>query len=333
MAEDEYSLDYISEVMGKSYGRVADNLLNTGKAASTKTRKEHRNELLTPEDSSAAVELTDQADTVRKASSVLTDATGAQGAYDSYSKYSAVTQQGMTKKMQALGMLDDAREDVDIQMHVAEFVDPITGEKVNAKNMDYVSDKAYQGIIDKRVNESARNLDWEADYADYEIERAETQRIAKEGNGLGGKGFWGGEFWNPNQQASKKIMEKHWTDNEAMGWAWKKGKIETDRVITDMNKIYQTTSTAAQQQIRDTAANERDVRRQQALGSTEAYNSQQAASQDIANTNNAQIVDAQDDIKRSLNQDKQNLASQTSDGSTKEPQTVLKDVVASGRPT
>lgn len=75
------------------------------------------------------------------------------------------------------------------------------------------------------------------------------------------------------------------------------------------------------------------MRQKQALDSTDAYNAQQTASQDIANKNNADIAKSQTDIKNSINQDKQNLASQSSVDSNTKPKTVINDAVANDRPT
>ncbi len=311
----DYSTEYISEVMAQSYDRMQNEMMAKATGTTDKGQQDNPNEILTPTESSAAQELTEQAGQVEEASGLINDAMDYGGQYDSYSKYSAMTQKGMSDKMKALGMLDDAREDVDIQMHVAEFVDPITGETVNANNQDYVTDEAYQNSLDNMVHSGSTNVQWESSYAKYNNLNDDPDRAG-----------------NANKY-NEAIYSEFFVDPEAMQYANDNDMIDTDRVIQDMNDIYTKSSASTAEYLRESATAERDMRQKQALDSTDAYNAQQTASQDIANKNNADIAKSQTDIKNSINQDKQNLASQSSVDSNTKPKTVINDAVANDRPT
>jgi hypothetical protein len=314
----EYSTDYISGVMAQSYDRMQKQGMAQAESKGAAHAQNNKGELLTPAESSAATELTEQAATVTEAGAVIDDALATGGEYDSYAKMSAMTQKGMKDKMKALGMLDDARDDVDIQMHVAEYVDPVTGETVNANNLEYATSDAYLDAQSSLASQGSTNHEWEQAYTSYS-----TQEQARAG----------GQSTDAKLTASQDaLFDEYFVDSDAMKWAAKEGTIDTARVVSDMNSMYESTKQGTSDMINSSLDAEREMRVKQANDSTDSYNAQQTASQDIANKNNADIAASQTDLKNSINQDKQNLASQSSSMGTGSSQTKIQDTVADTRP-
>ena len=338
--------EYLNNVMAAGYRRMSADQRHLTETAVAQTRQENPNEQNLPEgDSSATTELVEQADQVEEAGAVLEAGLAvAEGEYDSYSKYSAVTQKSMADKMKALGMLDDAREDVDIQMHVGTFKDPITGERVNAKNQDYVSDGAFRGAQDALVRGATTRSDWENDYAAWQNSkpREQAKYDAYQANPFG----YTLEDYNADRDDSeqRRIYDNYFSDGQAMmdkaGNQYQDDfggeEIEdrwADGVIGDMNDLYERNKLSQADTMHQGLSDERTARQKMALDATNAYNLQQTESQELANKNNAEIADSQTDIKNSLAQDKQNLAASSSMGSKPNRKTVIRDTVASERPT
>ena len=81
---------------------------------------------------SAAEGLAEQAGLIEDAKETLSRIE-TNGLYDSKASYAAAVERGIRDKMKAMNMLDDAAEANTYDPNVAEFVDPATGEIVNAK--------------------------------------------------------------------------------------------------------------------------------------------------------------------------------------------------------
>ena len=318
---EEFSTDYIAEVMASSRSRMQQSQMAQMNATMAEYGRENKSELFTPEDSSAAVELGQQAVKVAEAGSLVEEALAAGQEYDSYSKSSAATQAGMQKKMKALGMLDDARQDVDIQSHVAEYVDPLTGETVGANNLEYATTSAYAGARQQAQERAGVDQRWE-----------ELHTAATGGRGMGSANFNIQQETEAGKSALDAIYQEYFTDTDAMNYGRDNYELDEYRALTEMNDIYNSTKSSAYQFTGEQLDAERQMRIDQAQGSTDAYNMQQQQSQLIADKNNAEIVANQDDLKKSIRKDQQNLASQSASTRTPAGQTKLKDTVAFNRP-
>lgn len=315
----EYSTDYIAEIMAQSRSRMQQTGIARIDETLAKYGHENKSELSTPEESSAAAELVQQASQVSKAGSLVDEALAAGREYDSFSQYSAATQRGMQKKMRALGMLDDAREDVNIQQHVAEYVDPLTGETVGANNLEYASSAAYARAKTQAKAEAGTDSRWEELYS----QAAGPSGVAN---------FNLRQKTEEGKAALDAIYQEYFTDTDAINYGRDNYELDEFRAIKEMNDVYRSTKGTAYNYTGETIDTERQMRIDQAQGATDAYNAQQAQTQSIADKNNADIVASQDELKRSIREDQQNLASQSSMMNTSAGKTKLKDTVAMQRP-
>lgn len=125
------SKEGIKEALQNYYTKIQDTALEGFSSLEAGWTKAHEGRVI-ENGMSAAEGLAEQAGLIEDAKETLSRIK-TNGLYDSKASYAAAVERGIRNKMKAMNMLDDAAEANTYDPNVAEFVDPATGEVVNAR--------------------------------------------------------------------------------------------------------------------------------------------------------------------------------------------------------
>ena len=250
---------------------------------------------------------TDVTEGMRRQSQLLTDAESVlgdietRGKYDSHASYAASVEKGIQEKMRAMNMLDQASEEVTYDPMVAEFVDPLTGETVDAKTYDMSSKSARRRKLQSDLWDANtfNSSDWEA------------MNIAQYGNHK-----WGdynretGQRDTLNTQAE---IEQAYTDlfgegGKRMKAAVDAGKVDFYSVYQNARNIVNEATHAGYDSALANIESEYQTRAQNAIETADAMNTQSSLAAQSPPSLRPRLKprDAQ-----SIQTDKQNLARQS----------------------
>ena len=223
------------------------------------------------------------------------------GVYDSEASFAAAQQQGIKKKMKALNMIDQAEEDVVYDPMVAEFIDPVTGERVSADSFDYNSDQA--------LRRSIKN-----DLVQSEIEY-ETYAFAKDARYIADKQA---KHQQPNQhngEVEKRFEKLFGESGEELYGNWRNGRFDMYEVTNSLTNINNASRKAGYDSVKGIAKTEYEARQDGSIANADAYNTAQQYAQEKGNDQSNKAADAKAGLRQSITKDKQNLARRSA-GST-----------------
>ena len=231
------------------------------------------------------------------------------GKYDSQASYAASISRGIDKKMRSMGMLDDVRsaaDNVGTPM-TADYIDPVTGEKVTVGDPQSHDDKqitrdAYDEVAYEANDAFMEGTEYlnrgSAKYWNKKTERRETN------NAMGKRQRYDhvtfdpkDAFWEEAYGENAKDMQQSYND----------GKLDLHELTREMSRAVGAEQRRGNATLRNTMGAERDLRQANAVESAKIYNDQEAQAQGKKDALAGEAAKAQQDIKRSILQDKQTL--------------------------
>jgi len=299
MAEEPIKFE--QQALSDLYGRIQQESMGRwGDIIKTTTGRHADLESYTPEGTVA--------DTLGEQAAGLTAADEALASFSlsrkgaSRGEQAANIERGIQSKLKAMGMLDDAiaADDGIEAVMTPDYVDPVTGERVNADSLDQVSSNAMnrfqRDAIDSR---NAGNLG-----ADL----------------LGGLSYVDGEEWNiSGHSGTHKVLtasDSFWGD--AFGEAGADMKKSHEDGILDLQSVY--TQIAGlnrnlERQGKETATqalnDERKLRQENALATAESFKTSESLAQTKKSDLAAAAMQSKSDLNKSITKDKQTLARQS----------------------
>ena len=241
----------------------------------------------------AESELTKQAGSLQAANREL-EAIEMGGQYDSQASYSAAVEKGIQTKMKAMNMLDQAGE-YDVTPMTAAYVDPVTGETVqSADAADFTSSAAFNRAADAQLA-AGRDSKWEA--LSYGNRADRENKGTREDRGVT-KDWYLQTF---GEETGQEIYDRN--------------KIDAQSVQKEMQKVVYQSREAGEAMARQQLEDEYEMRMSAADAQAAAYNTQQSYSAEKAKGLANEAADAQQEIRSSIESDKQSLARQGSGGS------------------
>lgn len=208
--------------------------------------------------------------------------------YDSEASFAAAQERGIRKKMKALNMLDQASEEVVYDPMVAEFIDPVTGERVDSESFDYASDRALQNSMRNDIREAQRSAG-----IDDDIRTATAIANLKDKNDPRATGYF------------ESVFGKNAAD---MQKTWSEGRLDMFSVASELTNVRNNAYRAGNEQLKDIHKTEYESRQAGSLANASAYNTQQSYAQQKGAEQSSEAADAKTKIRQSINEDQQNLA-------------------------
>jgi hypothetical protein len=230
------------------------------------------------------------------------------GKYDSQASYAASVSRGIDKKMRSMGMLDDVRSAADAvgTPMTADYIDPVTGEKVTVGDAQSHDDKqitrdAYNEVANQANDSFREGTEYlnrgSAKHWNKKTER-KTMRISGKEHRIDHVTYEPKDaFWEDAYGASGKGMQQSYND----------GKIDMHQLTGAMSRSVQGQASQGNASLRNSMADERTLREENAVESAKLYNDQEAQAQGKKDALAGEAASAQQDIKRSIQQDKQTL--------------------------
>lgn len=231
------------------------------------------------------------------------------GKYDSQASYAAAISRGIDKKMRSMGMLDDVRsaaDDVGTPM-TADYIDPVTGEKVTVGAPQSRDDKqitrdAYDEVAQQANESFLEGTEYlnrgSAKHWNKKTERKEQTMLTGERRRYDHVTYEPKDaFWEDAYGENAKDMQQSYND----------GKINMHELTREMSKAVKGQAMRGNATLRNTMGAERDLREANAVESAKIYNDQEAQAQSKKDALAGEAASAQQDIKRSILQDKQTL--------------------------
>lgn len=291
MADQDQSHE--SAILGSLYKRTQQQMLSAWGGTTDKYTKGERAEMMEG-GRSAATGLERQARLLNEANASL-EGIEQGGRYDSESSFAAAAERGIQKKMKALGMLEDASDDIQYDPMVAEFVDPLTGERIDAESFDFASDRALQEAMSQDLKNASYTND--ADLRALE-DIARTQA---------GDDHWRGKS-QVTEQSKAQFDQVFGENSQTMQDAWSSGRLNMREVTNQLSQVRNAANAAGRGMLKAGTEDEYAQRQANALAQADSYNTAQSFAQQKGEAQIAETADAKAGLRESIQEDKQNLA-------------------------
>ena len=264
------------------YKRMSDHHLARGNSVVQRLTGVHENKLSAiPEDSMAEL-LGRQAGGLTKADEILGGISG-ENRFSSRGEHAAAVERGIQDKMRAMGMLDEAMGNTPgATPMMADYVDPVTGEVVNADTFDSSSALA--------------------------VDRANRQAFEDAGAGIE----------DPFGYLSRDLNQDTFWEDAFGAETGAQMRASADAGIIDPYEVFgglKNFQNKMTNQVRDMSlqaiTDERTLRAEAARAQAESFQNQEAQAQLKSDALAAEAAKGKQAIQKSIEEDKQNLARQS----------------------
>ncbi len=279
MAEPSFE----GEAIKSLYSKMSQHHLARGDSVIQQLTGIHSNKLSSsPMDNMADV-LGQQASGLTEADSILGGLNNKKR-FSSRGEHAAHVERGIQDKMKAMGMLDRATNVSEAGAPMmADYVDPVTGEVVNADTFDQVGANALG-----RANEQAFQA------ADIDNPFSYLDRDLNEDT------FWEDAFGAEAGAAMRESANK--------------GIIDAAEVFGGLKNFQNTMNRDVKEMSMSAINDERVLRAEAARAQAESFNNQEAVARNKSDALAAEAAKSKINIRKSITEDKQNLARQSHGG-------------------
>ena len=299
MADEEQTHE--QGILGSFYKKWQATSMDAFQQVNDKYTKNNKQELQEGSGKNVSESLSRQAGFLRDANESL-EGVGGEQRFDSESSYAAATERGIQKKMKALGMLDQATEEIGYDPMVAEFKDPVTGETVDADSFDYNSDRALKDSIRNDIR-GAQNANFSQASSVNRIIRGQRSSIGQDNSYNHRNGY--SELTDSVKNDFTNLFGEE--NGEHMSGLWKEGRFDMVSLSTQLREIQNTTNSTAWG-MTDAIKGGYNDRAQSAIDHADDYNTTQNYAKQEGDKQSSEAADAKSEIRQSINSDKQNLA-------------------------
>jgi hypothetical protein len=309
MAEEEVPFE--QEVISSLYGRMQQDMMARYGDAATSLTGVHKNLMMDAPEGNMADILGKQAGALGEAESTIGNMQRP-GKGSSRGARAAAVEQGVQDKMRALGLLDQAVSEGDTASTrmVAEYVDPLTGELVDAKTMGDASPGALSRASQAAI-ESAEGLSSFASLFDgthFDTSKGElSQGLQNTAANLGLDLDQGTPVRTPKESFWAAAFGENAADMKA---SYDKGRIDFDSMMNNLEASHRNMQGQGREIARRSIYDEVNLRRQAAMDQANAFNAQESYAQGEAQAMSEAAARKQQEIRTSIQTDKQNLARQ-----------------------